>query len=607
MRFQTKIFLWMLGAIIAIVVPMLVLVETKLHQKAEANMSREFSQQVNMVAAEREKRLASMSEGATKIANGPYVRKLLTSDFGDEGLRDVSLQDFIESAYDAISNRKQGGARPKPAGVSAPFRNQGKMEVILLAVDLEGNVKELRRDMDGKFSRRRALKLRLSDTIEELGETAKVEGQQVGYLIMPERVRGGADRLRELLVTPVREDDKLLGWFLMGHDAETRMDQMVARFEQATSGASGSAGFFAEDRVVQVKGLEGVDRGALSEIVGERIKGEKGMTDVQLNGEPYRLAWQEMNPGSVLPSAHQIAFFPLGEMFAEIRDLEVKMALLGLIAVAVAALASFLISRSLAKPVKVLEEATQKLSGGDFEARVEVKSKDELGRLGNSFNEMAGGLALKERYREVLSKVSDEAVAQALVDGQLELGGETRELAVLFCDIRGFTGLTESMTPHEVITLLNEHMTAMTEVVYAHQGVVDKFVGDEIMAVFGAPKAYGNDVENAVRCALAMQEKRRELNTTAEHPFEIGIGVASGDMVAGCMGSVDRLNYTVVGERVNLAARLSAKAGRGEILAAVPEGMAEGEAISMRAKGFTDEVKAVRVQAIGDRAGVAQA
>ena len=146
--------------------------------------------------------------------------------------------------------------------------------------------------------------------------------------------------------------------------------------------------------------------------------------------------------------------------------------------------------------------------------------------------------------------------------------------------------------------MLNEHMTAMTELVYAHRGVVDKFVGDEIMAVFGAPKEYGDDPSNAVRCALAMVAKRWELNAMGGHKFDIGIGVASGEMVAGCMGSVDRLNYTVVGERVNLAARLCSKAGPGEVMAAVSEDIAEGERVRVEVKGFSEPVEAIRVSAI---------
>jgi class 3 adenylate cyclase len=138
-------------------------------------------------------------------------------------------------------------------------------------------------------------------------------------------------------------------------------------------------------------------------------------------------------------------------------------------------------------------------------------------------------------------------------------------VSVLFCDIRGFTALTERMSPTDVVELVNEHMTAMTAVVYEHRGVIDKFVGDLVMALFGAPKSYGEDALGAVRCARGMVAARERLNAMSRHRIEIGIGVASGMVVAGRMGSSDRLSYTVLGERVNLASRLCSAAGPMEI------------------------------------------
>ena len=119
----------------------------------------------------------------------------------------------------------------------------------------------------------------------------------------------------------------------------------------------------------------------------------------------------------------------------------------------------------------------------------------------------------------------------------------------MFCDIRGFTALTQNMNPTEVIAMLNEHMTVLTRVVTEHHGVVDKFIGDSIMALFGAPKSYGDDALNAVRCAQQMMAERAKLNATSVYKIQMGIGLASGRVLAGNMGSADRSNYTVLGER----------------------------------------------------------
>ncbi len=181
------------------------------------------------------------------------------------------------------------------------------------------------------------------------------------------------------------------------------------------------------------------------------------------------------------------------------------------------------------------------------------------------------------------------------------LGGELREATVLFCDIRGFTTLTEGMDPAEVIELLNEHMTALTAVVHARHGVVDKFVGDALIALFGVPRSAGDDARNAVVAARQMIAERRRLNAEGHRRIEIGIGIASGTVVAGCMGSADRLNYTVLGERVNLASRLSGRAAGMEVLIddQTRRRLAHGVVVEalppLQLKGFSAPVAAYRL------------
>jgi class 3 adenylate cyclase len=146
-------------------------------------------------------------------------------------------------------------------------------------------------------------------------------------------------------------------------------------------------------------------------------------------------------------------------------------------------------------------------------------------------------------------------------------------------------------------------MTAMTTIVARHYGVVDKFVGDEIMSVFGALKSYGNDAAHALACAFEMMIERDRRNRDARHPIEIGIGIATGEAVAGCMGSVDRLNYTVIGARVNLASRLCSEAGPMEViiddetLSRIGTDGIESDAIEgLRLKGFSADVSAYQVR-----------
>jgi adenylate cyclase len=167
---------------------------------------------------------------------------------------------------------------------------------------------------------------------------------------------------------------------------------------------------------------------------------------------------------------------------------------------------------------------------------------------------------MRERFRRLLSP----AIAEQVLSGELEVkkGGELRETTVLFVDIRGFTSISESCAPQVVVDALNEYFERMVEIVFRYEGTLDKFIGDEMMVLFGAPVSHADDPARAVRAALEMQEAMAELNRAHETrglpPFEIGIGINTGDVVAGYIGSSQALEYTVIGDPVNTGSRLCA-------------------------------------------------
>jgi len=156
--------------------------------------------------------------------------------------------------------------------------------------------------------------------------------------------------------------------------------------------------------------------------------------------------------------------------------------------------------------------------------------------------------------------------------GEIGLGGAKRRAVVLFADIRGFTTLSEELSPDEIALLLNEHFTGMVEVVFEHGGALDKFMGDAMMAIWGAPLARPDDADRAIRAAIdmqrALQARNRRRREQGRRQLEVGIGVNLGEVFAGNIGSDRRLEYTVIGDAVNIAARLCAEAGPGEILIA---------------------------------------
>lgn len=423
--------------------------------------------------------------------------------------------------------------------------------------------------------------------------------QEIGYLAL--QTADAAAQLREFIITPIvhHNSKETLGALVLGFPVRDFGEKAMYDFSEKTL----LSGVWIDEKIY----TQTIPESVLDEVaknVADKIKRRLPFTEekpVIVDGVPHRLIFKVLNPDSPFPPAAQVCLYSLAEVFTVVQDLRSKILSFGGAALIAGIGLILFISHGFSTPIEQLVKGTRRIREGDFTVKVPVKSRDEIGTLASSFNDMADELALKERYKSVLAQVTDKQVAEELISGRMTLGGEVRQVSMLFCDIRGFTALTEDMPPTEVIAMLNEHMTAMNRIVHEHYGVVDKFVGDLIMAVFGAPKSYGNDALHAVKCALEMMTERRRLNATTRHAFEIGIGIATGEVVAGCMGSQDRLNYTVLGERVNLASRLCSKAGSTELLidettyAQLPPGFLAEPTEPMPLKGFSAPVPAYRL------------
>src|SRR5262249_3686849 len=194
-----------------------------------------------------------------------------------------------------------------------------------------------------------------------------------------------------------------------------------------------------------------------------------------------------------------------------------------------------------------------------------------------------------------------EVAEMVVANPDIRLGGVNQRVTVLFADIRGFTPMSESMEPGRVVEILNEYFTRVTEVIFDCGGMVDKYIGDAVMAVFGAPVSKGNDAANAVNAAVQIQRLLIELNRDAEArqwpELRVGIGINTGLATAGNIGSPRRLDYTVIGDTVNTASRLMSNAAPGQILishATVAEAGNEFEFAQLaplRVKGRTEPVE----------------
>lgn len=229
------------------------------------------------------------------------------------------------------------------------------------------------------------------------------------------------------------------------------------------------------------------------------------------------------------------------------------------------------IAKRVTKPIAHLAEVTQRVGEGKLH-EIEIpeesgkKRKDEVYALYHAFFEMVKGLREKEKVRGVLNKVVSKEIAEETLKGNVQLGGEEKRVTVFFADIRNFTAITERMDPKDVIHLINDCMTRISDKVDQFGGVIDKYVGDEVMALFGAPIDKKESALNAIKCAVDVIESFEVWNRSSKVPIELGIGIHTGTVVAGNMGAENRLNYTVLGANVNLAARLCDRAKPQQIL-----------------------------------------
>ncbi len=637
----------MLAVLLAVVL-VTAMVISQTEKKVRATYSRlaeeEFDEQADRFLEMRRSRLEAVATSVERLAQLPEIRRLFVeNDFGDDALKNIEP---------LTERRRRSQERDRETDGGKPEEEPPAPSRLLLLVDANGKVHPIG---DRPFTIPDAAR----GPLRKLGAPQGLRSRQVGYLVIPAVAENDSTaaveaQLVEVVVAPVFADADAaegagtpLGAVVMGQivdpsGAERRSMPLHSRppsgemeenappagilggtRRRLYSGILADEVLFAGTLPVGVKSeVETLLAERLRRAVKARSDTEGAYFDDELsvdsaaraatasraNGEDghshYRVFCDLLSSGGALPPTYQVILIPMSQLHADLRSLRLQGSGIGLAAALLGLLLSWIFSRRLSQPIRDLVRATEQLRGGNFQVRVPVRSNDEFGQLADSFNEMAGHLETKEQIRDLLGKVSDEAVAQALIEGQLELGGETRTASVLFCDIRGFTAMTESMNPGEIIALLNEHMTAMTEVVYQHNGVIDKFVGDEIMVIFGAPKSYPDDAGNAARCALKMIERRVELSAETGREIHVGIGVATGDVVVGCMGSNDRLNYTVIGERVNRAARLCDCAEGGEVVVdeqtwSAIEGRAVGvERLSFKPKGYARDIRAFRLDSM---------
>ena len=257
---------------------------------------------------------------------------------------------------------------------------------------------------------------------------------------------------------------------------------------------------------------------------------------------------------------------------------------------------SLFISTGITKPVRRLLDGTRAVEAGRLDGSIDVTTRDEIGQLTTAFNKMVEQLRLKEQLRETFGRYVDPRVVEGLIDRQSPTAtdGERRVMTVLFCDMKGFTSLSEGMTPQGLVKVMNHYLSTMSGPIRSHRGIIDKYIGDAIMAYWGPPfTEHSEQARLACLAAVEMADRGKALRTelpellgvrTVPSDCEVRIGIATGEVLVGSIGSEFMMSYTVMGDAVNLASRLenANKIYGSHSLASEAAIMAAGDAVESR-------------------------
>jgi adenylate cyclase len=290
-----------------------------------------------------------------------------------------------------------------------------------------------------------------------------------------------------------------------------------------------------------------------------------------------------------------------------VRGMLALIVFLLVVGIATAAGLAVFVSRSVAGPLARLRTAMADVERGQLDVTAPVLSNDEIGRVSEGFNRMVEGLRERELVKETFGKYVSPEIRDEILGGRVPLDGQLREVTVLFADLRDFTPWVERSDPRQVVRDLNAYFTEMEAAIRGHGGLVLQYIGDEIEAVFGAPLADADHAPNALRTALEMRRRLAAWNAARGErgatPLRHGIGIHTGPVIAGNIGSADRLSYTLVGDAVNLASRLQSltkEIGCDILLSSDTRRRVDGEFAvtplpAVRVKGKSEEVEVFRL------------
>ncbi|HTQ29640.1 MAG TPA: adenylate/guanylate cyclase domain-containing protein, partial [Opitutaceae bacterium] len=363
-------------------------------------------------------------------------------------------------------------------------------------------------------------------------------------------------RLYSLVVVPLRAPD-VIAWIGLGFSIDqAAADELkqTTHFEVSFIAIQGAGRFQVAEST-----LPPAQKAALQNSLGAGLASRSsGIRVIGLAGEDYFSKF-DFYPDAGRPVAAIALQYPVREKLAPTRLVQDILLATFLAGAGIAGLAAALVARGVSRPVRELAAHTEVIARPDYQTKIQLDRRDELGQLATALNRMSDRLAEAELDRDLVNKgLSPQVAAEMRRHG--ELGGALREVTVLFADLRGFTALSERLPPDQLLGLLNRCFERLVPEIESRGGIVDKFVGDEIMALFGAPQPLAGAADQALQAALGLRRALAALN--AEFAAEgrpaiaCGIGLNTAQVIAGNVGTSARLNYTVIGDGVNLAKRI---------------------------------------------------
>jgi len=273
-----------------------------------------------------------------------------------------------------------------------------------------------------------------------------------------------------------------------------------------------------------------------------------------------------------ITAGYVLTTFSRKTMTASIRDSIHSIVLATLFLIPLGIVLSYFIARNFARPLQDLMDASRAINQGEYRYRLHEKRNDEIGYLMSAFNNMAHGMLQKKQVEEAFAKHVPAGVVKNILENLdgVKLGGTHTHASVMFIDIEGFTSKSETLSPTEVGELLNEFFTYISDTVPLYKGTIDKYMGDCAMLVFGVPEPDEDHIFHAISYAVFFQKLLVKINnlrlSRGKFPIKFRIGLNTGEVLAGNMGSVDRVQFTVVGDTVNLASRLSSLSNPEQVL-----------------------------------------